>query len=82
MFLFIDDVPCPAKNQTMVGNDIGMQIENIGSWEECGEYLCTFHRKRYPRKIARIEIKIEFSSKGMQIAYVCSTFMNELCSFS
>ena len=39
-FIDVDGVPCPAKNQDMLGNDIHTQI--VGSWEECGEYLCTF----------------------------------------
>ena len=32
---FFIDVPCPAKNQDMSGNDIHRQV--VGSWDECGE---------------------------------------------
>ena len=39
-FLDVDGVPCPAKNQDMLGNDIHTQI--VVSWNECGEYLSTF----------------------------------------
>ena len=42
IFLFIDVVPCPAMDQNMMGNDIETRVENVGFWEECGEYLCIF----------------------------------------
>ena len=33
----IPGVPCPAKNQDMLGNDIHHQV--VGTWDECGEYF-------------------------------------------
>ena len=39
IYIFIDipGVPCPAKNQDMLGNDIHHQV--VGTWDECGEYF-------------------------------------------
>jgi len=34
------NIPCPAKNQDMLGNDIHIQV--VGSWDECGS-LCYNH---------------------------------------
>ena len=37
IFIDIPGVPCPAKNQDMLGNDIHHQV--VGTWDECGEYF-------------------------------------------
>ena len=57
IFLFLGEVPCPAKNQIMVGNDIGVPIENVHSWDLCGEYLCTIDIRE---KIIRRGLKARF----------------------